>query len=272
MKKVLLVLLLLITVSINAQSNRTEIEGKIIVEGDDIEGISIYNKTALKGTVTDFLGGFIIPARVNDTIEVRALRYQDFDVVINQNIIDSKRLRIYLIQQINLLEEIVISNNKFSGELVTDLKSIKTFTPKMDAIYFGVKSERKLNESPNDFLRTDKTIANLTNQAKPLVNGLDLVNVVDQILLPLFRSEVNNKKEIGVPEVPAEAVKYYFGSEFLSDNFKIPKYRVEEFIRFVENEEDFDFTLLNYGRELEFLELLSNKSVQFLNKSKSSKK
>jgi hypothetical protein len=79
----------------------------------------------------------------------------------------------------------------------------------------------------------------------------------------LFRSEVKNKKKAGVPEVPIEAIKYYFGSEFLVDNFNIPEHRVEEFIRVVESG-DFDFSLLNYGKEMEFLELLNKKSTEFL--------
>ena len=96
-----------------------------------------------------------------------------------------------------------------------------------------------------------------------MVNGLNVVNVVDQLLIPLFRSEVNDKKAAGIPEVPAKSIKYYLGSNFLVDNFDIPEHRVEEFIRYVEDEK-FDFDLLNYGHEMEFLELLSAKSEAFL--------
>jgi hypothetical protein len=83
-------------------------------------------------------------------------------------------------------------------------------------------------------------------------------------LLPLFRSEVKDKKAVGIAEVPVSAIKYYFGSTFLVENFDIPEHRVEEFIRYVEDDENFDFSLLNYGRELEFLEVLSQKSKSFL--------
>ena len=76
-------------------------------------------------------------------------------------------------------------------------------------------------------------------------------------------AEVKDKKAAGIPEVPAEYVKYYLGSNFLVENFNIPEHRVEEFIRFVEYK-DFDFNLLNYGNELEFLEVLYKKSKIFL--------
>ena len=93
-------------------------------------------------------------------------------------------------------------------------------------------------------------------------NGLNVVNVLDQLLIPLFRPEVKDKKAVGIPDVPAESIKYYLGSKFLVDNFNIPEHRVEEFIRYVE-EDTFDFYLLNYGHEMEFLELLSKKSKMF---------
>jgi hypothetical protein len=264
MKKPLLFLFLFLAFNLHSQiNNNVKITGQIVVEGNDLADITIFNITSNFGAVSNSEGEFGIIVKVNDTLQFRALQYQNFDVVINEAIVDSRRLSVFLIQQINRLEEIVIRNRKFSGELAADLKAVKTFRPKMDAIYFGVQQERQLNEQKSDFTRNDIMLSSVTSQNKPLVNGLNIVNVVDQLLLPLFRDKAKNKKKIGIPEVHLEDVKYYFGAEFLSSNFKIPKHRVEEFIRYVERQ-DFDFTLLNYGRELEFLELLSQKSSAFL--------
>lgn len=270
MKKLIHIALLIVTAFVSAQTNREEINGRIVVEGGDLQNIAVFNKTSLQGTSTDADGKFTIAVRVYDTIQVRALQYQNFDVVVSRKIIESKRLSVFLIQQVNELDEIVLKSNNLTGEIETDLKSIKTFTPKMNAIYFAVKRDIEQTESRPDLIRDDINLTNATSLNKPLVNGLNLINVVDQLLLPLFRSEVKDKKKAGIPEVPVEDIKYYFGSEFLSDNFSIPKHRVEEFIRYVEGE-DFDFTLLNYGRELEFLELLSQESIKFLNQAETPK-
>jgi hypothetical protein len=271
MKKSILLLLLCFVINISAQiDNKVEITGQIVVEGDDLEDITIYNITSGLGTLTNAKGEFRITVKRNDTLQVRALQYQNFDVIINEAIIESRRLSVFLIQEINKLDEIVLRNRKFSGELSADLKSVKTFTPKMDAIYFGVRQEPQLNESSADFTRNDILLTNATSQNKPLVNGLNVINVVDQLLLPLFRSKVKDKKKIGVPEVPVDDIKYYFGAEFLTSNFNIPQHRVEEFIGFVE-QQDFDFSLLNYGRELEFLELLNQKSIAFLKQKTATK-
>lgn len=272
MKKVILLVVVfgLNSLLFSQENKQVDVKGQIIVEGVDIEGIVIYNKTTNKGTTSDSKGLFDLQLKLNDTIQLKALQYQNFDVIVNQSIIKSKKMKVYLIQEINQLDEIVIKNTTLSGNLKTDAGAINTFKPKYEAIYFGVKQENRLNESAADFTRSDVAITNLTSQNKPLVNGLNIVNVVDQLLIPLFRSEVKNKKELGMPDVPAKSIKYFFGSEFLSDNFGIPKHRIEEFIRYVE-EENFDFNLLNYGKELELLEVINVKSALFLKNTDNTK-
>lgn len=169
---------------------------------------------------------------------------------------------IFLIEEVNKLDEVIVKTKKLTGNIETDLKMVKPFQLKSNALYFGIKN----NEV--DFTAKNKQqiedIAVVSN-AKTMVTGLNVINVVDQLLIPLFRSEVDDKKAAGVPEVPVKSIKYYLGSTFLVDNFDIPEHRVEEFIRYVEDD-TFDFNLLNYGNEMEFLQLLSKKSKSFLDK------
>ena len=241
---------------------RVNVSGKIIVEGNDIEGITIYDSSSNTGTVTNENGEFTISVGSNDLLEIRALQYQNFNVRVNNAILESKEISIFLIEEINKLDEVLVTTTGLTGNIKKDIKSVKTFKPKLDAIYFGIK-----NEDSYDFSDDNKSpVENIAmhSQAQTMVNGLNVVNVVDQLLIPLFRSEVKDKKAAGVPEVPAKSIKYYLGSNFLVENFNIPEHRVEEFIRYVEDKE-FDFDLLNYGHEIEFLELLSKKSKTFLN-------
>lgn len=242
--------------------NRENVNGKIIVEGNDIEGITIYNTSANKGTVTDKNGEFTIAAALNDLLEIRALEYQNIDVRINKAIIESKEISIFLIEEMNILDEVVVQSKLLTGNLITDVNNLETFSPKLDAIYFGIKSVDPYELSDDN--RSQIKNLEMNEQGKTMVNGLNVVNVVDQLLIPLFRSEVKDKKAAGVPEVPVKSIKYYLGSTFLVENFDIPEHRVEEFIRYVEDD-TFDFDLLNYGHEIEFLDLLSKKSKTFLN-------
>ncbi len=158
----------------------------------------------------------------------------------------------------------MIFSKGLTGNLNVDMEERKPFKPKLDVLYFGIK-----NKDEFEFEIDNKTKVNsvaMDAQRLPaMINGLNIINVVDQLLLPLFRSKVKNKKKVGVPEVPVQSIIYYFDSEFLVDNFNIPNHRVEEFIRYVEAE-NFDFNLLNYGKEMEFLQVFSERSSSFLGK------
>ena len=263
MKKLLAICLFCISFFGFSQEVKREIvKGKIIVEGSDIEDITVYNATSDIGTVTNKNGEFTIAVAVNDQLEIRALEYHNFDVIVNKAILESKEINIFLIEEMNILDEVIVSTKVLSGNLVTDANNLETFSPKLDAIYFGIKTidPYALSDDNSSQVRN----LEMNEQGKTMVNGLNVVNVVDQLLIPLFRSEVQDKKAAGVPEVPVKSIKYYLGSTFLVENFGIPEHRVEEFIRYVEDEA-FDFDMLNYGHEIEFLNLLSKKSKTFLN-------
>ena len=266
MKKLLPILFLCLSFYAMSQDlTRIVVEGTIIVEGDDIEGITVYNTSSNKGTVTNEKGEFTIAVALNDFIEVRALQYQNFDFRVSEAILKSKRIRVILIEEINKLDEVLVMTKGLSGDLDTDINSVKTFNPKLDALYFGIKKSDEYEFTDDN--RSEINNIAMHSQSQTMVNGLNIKNVVDQLLLPLFRSKVKDKEAVGISEVPVSSIKYYFGSSFLVENFSIPEHRVEEFIRFVEDDENFDFTLLNYGKELEFLEVLSRKSKVFLRKT-----
>jgi hypothetical protein len=263
MKKIYTLILFFISfITISQEIYKERIVGKIIIEGTDIEGVTVSNKATGEGTITNQNGEFIIEASLNDLLEIRALKYQNIDVLVNEDIIESKKLSIFLIEEVNKLDEIVILSKKLTGNLNVDLNRANKFYTKRDVIYFGIKKQDATNLQQIGEYQNDKIIMNAPLDTYR--DGLNIVNVVDQLLIPLFRSEVKDKKNAGVPEVPAESIKYYFGSNFLAENFNIPKHRVEEFIRYVENDDSFDFDLLNYGHEIEFLELLTQKSKSFL--------
>ena len=60
MKKVLL-LLFLVTLSSVAQNTRVTIKGQVLVpDGNDNEGITVYNTSSNQGTITDDDGAFTL--------------------------------------------------------------------------------------------------------------------------------------------------------------------------------------------------------------------
>ncbi|MFB0904172.1 MAG: hypothetical protein QMB11_07315 [Nonlabens sp.] len=268
MKKLLLLFLFFSSLFLSSQEiKRENVNGKIIVEGIDIEGITIYNTSSKKGTTTNEIGEFTIAVTVNDLIQIRALEYQNFDFTVNKRTTERKKISIYLIEEVEKLAEVLVSTRILTGNIKNDVDAVKNLNLKSNALYFKIKDKDAIDfgsENKNQI----KEIG-IQSNAISMVTGLNLTSVVDQLLIPLFRSEVKDKKLFGVPEVPTKSIKYYLGSTFLVENYNIPENRVEEFIRYVENK-GFDFNLLNYGNEMQFLELLSTKSKIFL-ESKTSK-
>lgn len=259
----LIVLMGLQVVSQNLKA--IDVKGKVIVEGEDVFGITVFNKSSNKAAVTNEKGEFFLPVTLNDSIEVSALQFQNFSFQISEGILQSKSMKIFLIEEINKLDEIIITGNSLSKSLEVQIKRTETFNPKLNALYFGIaKSDQSYKEI--DYKSGVSNNA-MNYQQQTMINGLNIVNVVDQLLLPLFRSEVKEKKELGIPDISNEVVKHYFASEFLIDNFNIPEHRVQEFIRYMDSDY-FDVSLLNYGKEMELLELIYHKSLQFLGKKK----
>ncbi|GAA4281383.1 carboxypeptidase-like regulatory domain-containing protein [Gaetbulibacter aestuarii] len=241
--------------------NRIKVSGKIIVESEDVSGITIFNATSNKGTITDEKGEFTLAVRQNDLIEVSALQFQNISFRVNEDIMKSRSMKIFLIDDINQLDTVVLLPNKLTGSLDEDMNKSAPFMPKMDALYFALG-----NIGEFEFEKDDKTeVRNIavTEERTRLVNGLNVVNIVDQLLLPLFRSKNKTNPEESVNEVPIDSYKYYFSAQFLMDNFNIPENRVEDFIQYVQDEK-FDYSLLQYGNEMRFLELLTQKSKSFL--------
>ncbi|WNH13310.1 carboxypeptidase-like regulatory domain-containing protein [Thalassobellus suaedae] len=266
MKKIITLFLILSALNMTSQTfSSIDVKGKIMVESNDVAGITIFNTSLNKGTISNENGEFTLTVRLHDIIEVSALQFQNIKFKVNKDIIASKTMKIFLIEEINRLDEIVLLPNKLSGNLEADLQATKLFKPKLDALYYGIKHKEEFEFENDNKTKVDNKA--IPTQHVTMVNGLNIINVVDQLLLPLFRSKASNKKERGIPDVPVEAIKYYFGSDFLVDNFDIPEHRVEEFIAYVESS-DFDFSLLNYGNEMEFLELLHSKSIEFLKLTK----
>jgi hypothetical protein len=119
MGKPLLFLCLFFNVLVlNAQD--IDIMGKVVAEGHDVEGIHIINKTANKFTITDLNGSFTIPAKLNDTILVSGIKYKHQEVIVNDLILQSKSMIVYLEENIYQLDEVLVG--KFlTGDLRTDI-------------------------------------------------------------------------------------------------------------------------------------------------------
>ena len=111
--------LLLFTSEVFSQTK--DISGKIVATGD-LVGIHIINKTALKYTITDDNGNFVIPAKLNDTIIVSGIQYKPVDIIITDVIMQTKAMTVNLEDNVNELDEVVVGKI-LTGDLLSDIEN-----------------------------------------------------------------------------------------------------------------------------------------------------
>ena len=72
----LILMFLFIIPNSKAQNvKRVLVEGQIIVDYPDLEGVTVYNLSSNKGTITNEEGKFAISVTLNDKIEISALQF-----------------------------------------------------------------------------------------------------------------------------------------------------------------------------------------------------
>ena len=236
--------------------DRIEIYGKIIVDSIDVEGVTVYNMSSNKGTITNVDGQFSIKVALNDRVEVSALQFEKFALVINEDILASKVLTVFLVERINRLDEVVILPYGLSGNLIVDMENVKSFNPDLDALYFGIQ-----NMDEYEFSADYKTeVTNLAMEHGRYYNGADFVQIIGLLIKPLFNSQ--KSKEIIKEPLSYESLSNIFSLTYLMNNLAISENNINEFVYFVE-EGGFDRNLMKDGNEMEFLEFLIGQSQNF---------
>lgn len=111
----------------SASAQLQDLKGKIIAK-DDVEGIHILNKTALKYTVTDTDGSFEILAKVNDTLTISSLKYEIKELLITQNMLATNALNVTLKEKVTELDEVLVGKILL-GDLNADITNLDIKTP-----------------------------------------------------------------------------------------------------------------------------------------------
>ena len=196
--------------------DRVEVKGQIITDNPDIEGVTIFNTSSNQGTITDENGKFSIYVVENDRIEVSALQYNDFEITITSEIIKARSMSIFLVTQVNKLDEVFILPYGLTGNLETDLNNTKTINPNLDAVYFGIEEMDQI-EFTDDY----KSKVNLNGMTPAyLKNGVDFKKIIGTILKPLFKSNGVVDSEVINRDTAISASK---SVEFLMKRLKIPQ-------------------------------------------------
>jgi hypothetical protein len=237
-------------------SDRVYIAGEIIVPANgEVSQIEIINKNTNKGTVTNQYGQFGISVKLGDRLRFEAIQYQNFTVVIDENIVKKKKLTIKINDEVNTLDEVIVSPYDLEGNIEVDAR-------KVNATYFkapGDGSKSILNDydgtQPN--IRTQTINESLNTEQQFIRNGLNVANIFRTILA---------SKELTVdhklPENVDVMVRKIYKDSFFKENLNIDKDKINQFIFYVEDK-GLSKVMLKKGNELDLIEFLIQKSKEF---------
>jgi hypothetical protein len=238
--------------------NRIDLEGSIVVKSDDLEGVTIYNTSSNKGTITDAEGKFKIKVTLNDEIEVSALQFRPSKLTITQSILDSKELKVFLADRINNLDEVIVLQNDLTGILASDVENVKL----VEYVNFSFGSF-------NDYDMSADYKSGVVNTAirQPAQFQTNFIGIIKLIVPSLFeiksRDVKRGKTQSNLSKLYGTKLAEAFTHSYYTINYNIPEDKVNSFIVFVE-EDGFNVELLQEKNELRLIEHLQEKSKQYL--------
>ncbi len=265
-KNLLFLILISLVSTVSAQEiERTMVKGKISVpQGEDAEGISVYNISSQKGTITDADGSFKIAVAENDRLQIYALQYQSFTVVVDKGIVENKRMNIMLNPAITQLDEVIVRPYDLTGNIQVDVKKIPTYYSSIDwdLSYKALEFEYGFERDEQSAIQGNAAEEALNLHT--LKNGLDVLAVlggVSQLLFPRGK-KLTERKKTEKEQLLSNNMQQRFSRVFVEDNFGIPENKAVDFL-FYAQENGMDARLLKPENELELMRFLHEKSEEY---------
>ena len=253
----LLLLFFIITSATAQEQERVTVTGTVVVpEGDDAQGISVFNISSRRGTVTNPGGQFNIAVGLNDSLSVSSLQFQPFIVIIDQGIIESRQINIRLNEIVNLLPEVVVRPYDLTGNITVDINRLPVArlpdtlnAMNTQGMYFESDANPDLSSPPEN-------VALAESQSR-LINGFNFVNLFKQFVTTTrARQDQRPQSDINAD------VRALYDDEFFRANFDIELENIPEFINFADRN-GLKEEMLKEGNEMDLLEFLLDQSKRF---------
>jgi len=261
MKKLFSVFFVFCYLGIMAQGhdNRIIVQGKVNVPLEaEAKGIHVYNTNLGKGVLTDNIGRFAILVKDGDELTFSALQYEDFKLIVDENIVEAKKITVSLRESVEPLEDVYVRPYDLSGNIEVDVARVKITD------FHGVSEDAKkaIFAYEGDFAKDSRSpITKAVVDEQFVEYGLDVANVFRTI----FKRTKNHKE---VPEDLDITIRKMYDDDFFNEYLNIERDRINQFIFFAQDN-GLSQTMLEEKHELELIEFLVTKSEKFkdLNKN-----
>jgi len=230
-------------------SQTAQLTGLITGNGD-VENIHVINRTSNLFTTTNALGVFRITATYKDTIQFTSVRFKKVTIVVSYKNIQEKSLNIFLEENINVLDEVIVGKI-LTGELDSDIGNSDAKRP-IDFYDIGLpgytgkpltQSERRLEEARSSQPGTIPIL--------PLINAISGRTKAMKERVRLERQSALLK-----------SIKDRLSKDFFNVNSLDSVYR-EEFFFFCSEDEAFEMRCSNKS-DIEIYGFIEEKYTDFL--------
>lgn len=235
--------------------------GIILSNTNDVEAVTVFNKSSNRGVITNIKGEFTINVALNDVIEISALQFQTVSITIDDDVIKSKQLKIQLVDQVNQLDAVTLSSG-LSGNIETDIQNVKIVKLKsLDMGNMDVDFEYNDDKAIDNTTVQNDLIATINPEAR---NYLPDVVKIFKLFIKSKRNKSPNKDLfLDKEKDKLKDLSDVYTHKFISEAFNISLENVEAFIAFVEKE-GVNPEFFNPENEMELLEFLHEQSQMFL--------
>ncbi len=256
-KNTLYITFILFTSFLFAQEQeRILVNGKIIVpEEDSPEGMTIFNQNTSRGTIANPSGEFKLRVRLNDTVVFSSIQFDEFRVVVEEGVINSGEMNVFLTETVTELPEILLSDNELSGDIRVDVARIQVEDPDVPRYSAADLEGMEVRRQPDSLMGAGRNDA-LAASNTQLVNGLNFVNIFKFIVGAEVENNPFTKRELD------EKLRDLYDDEFFKANLDIERDKINDFIYYV-TDHGLDNDLLEDGNELNLIEFLVEKSKEY---------
>lgn len=196
---------LLLTGIVFSQSQEKLLHGKVLADGDYVQGINVVNLVNEKSAITDADGEFHILAKEDDLLVLSAINFEYKRKIIASEDLKAEIITIQMVPKTNQLDEVVIT--EYANINAVDLgilsKPAKVYTP----------AERKLKTATDlnlsigfgAIFSLDPIINAISGRTKNLKNQLKVER--KELLIKRFQELYEDDYLISTLKIPSENVK-----------------------------------------------------------------
>ena len=235
------------------------VQGNIIIDNsdDNAEGIYVTNLRTKHTTISNFAGTFFIQAQVNDTLKFQSDWHENRNIILRQNLFQKPTIVVHLAPEVIQLGTAIIGQ-KLTGILEKDVKNGK----KQDVI---TKLYASLGVNPD--LKPIKDTSAL--KAGLLGGDISLTRLDVGRIFDVLSGKAKQRKTLIDYETKYDKItkiKNYFGDDYFTNDLKIPKFKIRDFIDNALNNTENNIQLndVNYFKLLQIFNSYSKIYLDFL--------